>query len=131
MGTLREQMTTDVLSVFLNTDEVAQSVVYRPRGGSSYTVKAVVSGDQAYEASENSDTLTGELRVFVSRAASTDTDAGTTIGIPNPQIGDVIAVTYTEGQERYYTFTGQVSEVTPDSWTLHFARDVQASQGRG
>lgn len=131
MGTLREQMTTDVANVLLNSDELAVSVVYRPRGGASYSVKAVISGDQGYEASENTDSVTADLKVFVSRSTSTDAATQTTIGIPSPQIGDVIAVQYTDDVERHYTFTGEASDVTPESWTLHFTRHVLSSQGRG
>lgn len=43
--TLKASIKADALTVFLNEDEFAESIIYRPRGGGTRTIKAIVDRD--------------------------------------------------------------------------------------
>lgn len=43
MTTFKEQMAADLASVFYNTDDFAESVVYAPAGKSPKTIKAIIT----------------------------------------------------------------------------------------
>lgn len=53
--TLKDSIKADVSSVFLNADEFAESVVYKPRSGGARTIKAIVDRDPPaiYDAAGN------------------------------------------------------------------------------
>lgn len=53
--TLRDSIKADSLSVFLQTDEFAECIVYLPRGGGSRTINAIVDREppEIYDAAGN------------------------------------------------------------------------------
>lgn len=46
--TLKTQMTSD-LSIFLNTDEFAETITYTPSGGSATSISAIVEKDDIFQ----------------------------------------------------------------------------------
>lgn len=90
--TLRDAIASDVGSVFLSTDEFAESIVYHPRAGGSRSILAIV--DRSPPAVLDAEGLVVQISfmVFVANSAST--------GISMQEIdtgGDRIALARKEG----------------------------------
>jgi hypothetical protein len=121
--TLREQITADVSSVFLNDEDFAETLIYKPACGGSRTITGVVDEDGTYPELANEKDSIEFLSVFVSRDA--------TNGIDNPQLGDRISrVIDGEGNEaKAYTYLGEKAEVDENAWTLKFTRQYTVLKG--
>ncbi len=79
--TLKSQMATDVTSLFLNTDEHAETFIYTPKGGNSRSITlAIVAQRIRFENNQHDKTRVRELELLASRDETT--------GIINPQPGD-------------------------------------------
>lgn len=83
--TLREQMQADVAAVFLNTDEHAELITYRPARGEPREIAAIVNEDVLSPGQEG--LLEREHSFYILAARD-----GTT-GIDSPQAGDTISFT--------------------------------------
>lgn len=95
------------------------SVVYYPKGGGRYEIKAIVDDSVALASGEQVVAQKTILRVTVLR------DAYEQFGVPEPQIGDMLVVPG-DPPGVAYGFDGEVLESTSHSWTLVFTqyRDV-------
>jgi hypothetical protein len=121
--TLREQITTDVSTVFLNEEDFAESCTYIPKGCASRTITAVV--DELGSFVENNLGKRSEefIDVFVSRSSTT--------GIDEPQLGDAFYRTEVDEEtpDKGYSYTGEKSDVDENAWTLRFKRKIPYKTG--
>lgn len=108
--TLKATMQADVLGVLINTDEHADSVTYRPKGGAARTISVVIDEDGTYESGEGLKDR-DVFEVFAYR----DPDSG----IDDPQPGDEIDVTR-NGRKITMFFEGTVSGADQFGWFLRY-----------
>jgi hypothetical protein len=122
VATLREQITSDVSTVFLNEEDFAESCTYISKVAGPRTVVCEVeeTSELIVEASGRFQVTT--MRVFCSRH--------TTTGIDNPQIGDAFKRENTPA-EQVFTYVGIAPEVDEAAWTLIFERRAPYSRGGG
>lgn len=116
--TLREQIESDIASVFLNTDDLAEACTYYPRAGGAREIVCDVQ-----KSVQMRDEPTGLVRkevvsVWVSKSATT--------GIDKPQIGDALKLS---GDDKLFAYAGEPSEEDEFSWTLTFERFSHVERG--
>lgn len=122
--TLREQITTDVSAVFLNTDDFAETVTYTPKSGDARQVSAVVDESERYEEGvRGGKRKVTVLEVLVSRDETT--------GIATPKFGDGLSRRLTGKENETFSFRGESVETDENAWTLTFWRDVDEVIGGG
>jgi len=121
--TLREQIAEDVSSVHINTDEFAETLVYRPDGGTPRTVAGVVDEEGDFPDLQTGRNSVEIIDVFVSRDSTTGIDA--------PRFGDAISRTSdgTGVDAKWYSYSGQKMDVDEFAWTLRFTRAVPSKHG--
>lgn len=124
--TLREQIAEDLENVFLNTDDFADSVTYCPKTGEVRTVVMLV--DRRRDFREDAQGLT-HVEIAECRCLRDPTNA-TKGGVDNPQIGDSVLLPASEdAEQRKFSYSGIVTDISASDWVLHFSRDVIYRQG--
>lgn len=69
--TLKTQMPTDAINVFLNSDECAESISYTPNGGSAKTIKAVINRERLNQQGQDQGrTVTKECEIQIANDAT-------------------------------------------------------------
>jgi hypothetical protein len=92
--TLRESIASDAVSVFLSADEFAETVVYRPRGGGSRTILAIVDREPPALMDEAGNMLSPSFMLYIANSATAGITAGEvdvggdTVEVAN-RVGDV------------------------------------------
>jgi hypothetical protein len=123
MGTLQEQLATDVAAVFLNTSEFASTDQYTPVDGLPRDVIGVA--EEAVDGQSDSEIGDEEpverIRYWTSRSLDSD-------GIDDPQIGDELVLA-SDPDDTPYTFSGDIPERDTDSWWLIFWRPKRRARG--
>jgi hypothetical protein len=116
--TLRAQITSDVADVFLNNEDFAETLYYKPKDGDQRTLTCVVDEDDDYQDTETGIMHKRVLSVFASRSATT--------GIDSPQLGDRIsrAIDGTGDDAVWYAFAGNVTDIDENAWTVKFQRET-------
>lgn len=119
MATLRSVIAADVESVFLDTDEFAESVTYTPAaGGGARTITVVIEEVGTFRTDDNMVSTMDEIIVVAQRDPS-----ATMGGIDRPRLGDTILRSATEDPEqRPYAFSGEIEDSEPDTWSLKYIR---------
>jgi hypothetical protein len=69
--TLKQAISTDANTVFLNTDEFAEVVLYRPVLGASRSIKAVVIREELASSEESGGAVTPVFEVHVANNSTT------------------------------------------------------------
>jgi hypothetical protein len=69
--TLKQTISTDANTVFLNTDEFAEVVLYRPVLGASRSIKAVVIREELASSEESGGAVTPVFEVHVANDSTT------------------------------------------------------------
>lgn len=126
--TLREQIAEDLESVFLNTDDFADSVTFYPKNGTPRTVVMLVDVRRDFRESEP-----GLVTVEVAECRCLrDPNNASKGGVDNPQIGDgILLSTEADPSQRKFGYVGIATEISASDWVLHFSRDVLFRQGGG
>ncbi len=63
---LKNQLNNDLINVFLNEDEFAESITYTPKGGSPKTLSAIVNRQRLIPASETTGRiLTNQIEIII------------------------------------------------------------------
>jgi hypothetical protein len=116
--TLRAQITSDVAAVFLNNEDFAETLYYKPKDSDQRTLTCVVDEDDDYQDQDTGIMHKRVLSVFASRSAST--------GIDTPQLGDRIsrAIDGTGDDAVWYAFAGNVTDIDENAWTVKFQRET-------
>jgi hypothetical protein len=116
--TLRAQISPDIAGVFLNDEEHAETLYYKPKDGTQRTLTCVVNEDDDYQDVETGIMHKRVISVFASRSAST--------GIDTPQLGDRIsrAIDGTGDDAVWYAFAGNVTDIDENAWTVKFQRET-------
>jgi len=91
--TLRESIASDAVSVFLSADELAETVVYQPRGGGSRTILAVVEREPPSLMDDAGNVLALSFMVYVANSASSgitaqEVDTGGDTILVSAKVGD-------------------------------------------
>lgn len=98
--TLRDQIETDAINVFLQSDDFAETVIYRPRifaqgdARTARTIKAIVIRQEVTTLAEDQDTVTPMFEVHVANSA--------TLGISSEELdtgGDKIEFPPRDGKQ--------------------------------
>lgn len=108
--TLREQMESDVSSVFLNTDEHAETVTYTPKNGTARSVTVIIDEDGSLTDLDGNRIGKNVAQVFAERSES---------GIPTPALGDTIALTR-NGISFLLSYAGIFTDADEFGWWLTF-----------
>lgn len=83
--TLKDSMRSDMTSVFLNTDEFSELITYKPRGGGSRQIKAIIDREPRAVYASTESVILSTFRIMVRNSC--------TLGITGDEIdtgGDVI-----------------------------------------
>lgn len=112
-----QSMKADVVNRnILNTDFFAEEVTYSPTVGTprAIDVKIAAAEDPAFTEAGDEE-FQERVRVKVRRDA--------TLGIDNPQLGDLLARSVTrEPDRRPYVYSGEKPEISASHWVLIFSR---------
>ena len=84
--TLAEQMESAALEIFLQTDEMAESISYTPAGGSARTIPAIV------ERGEDTDQHENDRGLMVTKTATLHISDDATQGVPSPTVEDTLEI---------------------------------------
>lgn len=84
--TLAEQMESAALEIFLQTDEMAETISYTPSGSSSRNIPAIV------ERGEDIDTQETDRGLMVTKTASLHISDDATQGVPSPTNEDTLVI---------------------------------------
>lgn len=112
MATLAETMRSDMLTVFLNTDEHAVPLVYTPLGGSARNIDGVFDPIEDIDAQPMQDgqhvTRTATVKIY---------DTGSTDGVTTPALGDSVYVNLSGHPLNAVVF--KVKRCQPDGHGMH------------
>jgi hypothetical protein len=121
--TLKDDMATDFVDVFMNPDEFAEreGVTYYPAdGGAPRSIGARITHEERFVTDAPIEYQLEEIVVTVGR----DESNATIGGVATPRRGDrlkrAIAI---DPEQRFFTFTGEIlSGSLPHCWRLRFQR---------
>ena len=121
MTTLREQLAED-FAVFLDTDELAETVTFYPTdGGASRSIVVCGVVTRSFEEDERGQLLVERFEFDVKRDATT--------GIATPQIGDSIKRATGQFSDVRFMFSGEIDSETDYSLGLVYDRKIPYRHG--
>jgi len=124
---LRDLITADAGTVFLRTDDFAESCTFLPKTGGERPVIASCEQETKLIELDGETKLIDELWVHCLR----DKDHATYGGIDRPEIGDQLLRGATaDPEQRPYGFTGDIEHTDAASWDLRFERAALHRVGR-
>jgi len=91
--TFKTQMKDDVINCLLNSDEMAEAILYTPKGGTAKSIKAIIDRRRIIPAGEDSGrTLINQVEIVIANdstyGVSSVNKGGDTVSLPE-RIGGV------------------------------------------